>query len=193
MNTDPFLPAFEKTLVNEGGYSFDHLDPGGETYMGISRVFWPNWEGWPIIDQARGQRRPLSAAIELPPMVKSFYRENFWNLIRGDEIAGMSQVVADKVFDVAVNRSRYTAIKYLQDSLNLLNDNGAIYKDLIIDGRIGHKTLTALQLFFDRRPLPKFQKERMIVNVIDTLNRSYYIEQMRRYPEKERFRGWFLR
>ena len=27
------------------GYSFDRMDPGGETYMGISRVYWPGWKG----------------------------------------------------------------------------------------------------------------------------------------------------
>ena len=48
---DHFKEAFTKTMSEEGGYNFDRMDPGGETYMGISRVYWPSWEGWVIIDK----------------------------------------------------------------------------------------------------------------------------------------------
>src|SRR2546426_796362 len=45
--------ALTQLLKVEGGYANDPRDPGGETYKGISRVFWPNWSGWPLIDAAK--------------------------------------------------------------------------------------------------------------------------------------------
>jgi hypothetical protein len=38
------------TLGYEGEWVNDPDDRGGETYRGISRVHWPKWAGWAIID-----------------------------------------------------------------------------------------------------------------------------------------------
>ena len=37
-----FLKAFNKIIVNEGGYVNDKDDKGGETFMGITRKNHPN-------------------------------------------------------------------------------------------------------------------------------------------------------
>lgn len=42
--------------AKEGGYANVLGDKGGETYMGISRVYWPSWPGWPVIDDWRAER-----------------------------------------------------------------------------------------------------------------------------------------
>ncbi len=45
-----FIDAYKKVLNNEGIYSNDPDDAGGETYKGISRKANPNWDGWISID-----------------------------------------------------------------------------------------------------------------------------------------------
>ena len=42
--------SIAKVLRTEGGYVNDKDDSGGETYKGISRVNWPRWSGWVIVD-----------------------------------------------------------------------------------------------------------------------------------------------
>ena len=189
---DTFKKAFEKTMVHEGGYSFDELDPGGETYLGISRVYWPSWEGWPIIDKAMESGRPLSSCIELPPMARNFYRANFWNRFKGDDVAALSPSVAMEMFDTAVNLGVHKASKYLQGALNLLNRNGKSYPDMVVDGVIGPTTIRMLNLYLSQNP-GKDGKEKLLLNVMNVLQGIHYVKQMRRYPEKERFRGWFAR
>ena len=131
--------------------------------------------------------------IELPPMVRKFYRVNYWDRFRGDDVAKLSKTIAMKIFDTSVSLGVRKSVKILQDALNLLNDNASIYPNMLVDGLLGKITLRALELFFDRRPLSRSEKERMLLNLLNALQGMHYIEQMRRYPERERFRGWFLR
>jgi len=179
-----FKTAFDKTMQREGHYSNDPVDPGGETYMGISRVFWPNWPGWDAVNSG------------IDPQINSvefFYRENFWNRFQGEAVAAYSPVVAARLFDVAVNLGVHRAGKYLQTALNLLNNNRGAYPDLLVDGVVGKITIGYLALFFQRKPPEDAKKEKMLLNVIRTLQGQHYVDQMTKYPERERFRGWFLR
>lgn len=119
-----FHPAFEKMIVAEGGYRLTdiHGDRGGQTYAGISRKYHPKWQGWAFIDRA-----------ETPPsdLVRGFYRENFWEPIRGDSI--MRQDIADSVFSFAVNAGVGISIKLMQ-----------VVVGATPDGNVGEKTLMAL-------------------------------------------------
>ena len=80
-----FATAFDRMIEDEGGYVLHEVpgDRGGMTYAGIARKMNPNWEGWQHIDYT-----------EIPPtqMVRDFYKVNFWDKIRGDEIE--SDVIA---------------------------------------------------------------------------------------------------
>ena len=191
---DFFAVAFKNTMAAEGrGYSFDRLDPGGETFWGISRVFNPGWKGWKVIDLAFENGRQLSTIPELPRMVKDFYREYYWNRFQGDNVAELSKSIALELFDTAVNLSVEKAVLFLQEGLNLLNDNQSIYDDIVEDGILGKITISTLNFFLSRRPIRKEEKEKMLLGVMNTLQGMHYINQMRRYPTRERFRGWFLR
>ena len=48
-----FEQAFEKMIRNEGGYLLHKVsgDRGGQTYAGIARNFYPDWDGWDLIDR----------------------------------------------------------------------------------------------------------------------------------------------
>lgn len=56
MASESFAKAFAATMQHEGEYANVVGDKGGETYMGISRVYWPSWAGWPVIDDWRSER-----------------------------------------------------------------------------------------------------------------------------------------
>ena len=92
-----FLPAFEAMIVNEGGYVLHNVpgDRGGMTYAGIARNMNPQWPGWSLID----------AKQDVPAqMVRDFYKVNFWDNIRGDEL--QHQAIAQSIFDFHVNTGR---------------------------------------------------------------------------------------
>jgi len=103
-----FNPAFEKMIVDEGGYVLHTIpgDTGGMTYAGIARNPNPHWPGWNIIDQG-GRDNPL-----LTGMVRKFYKAEFWDRIRGDEIT--QQVVAESIFNFGVNTGIKVAAKLAQ-------------------------------------------------------------------------------
>src|SRR4051812_34145455 len=90
--------ALTQLLKEEGGYANDPRDPGGETYKGISRVFWPNWSGWPLIDAAKTDpkfREKLAENEHLPSLINSFYRKNFWQFDGVNDL-----LIASKLFDI---------------------------------------------------------------------------------------------
>ena len=143
-----FLPAFERMIVNEGGYVLHTVagDRGGMTYAGIARNFLPSWQGGKVIDQG-----------ETPPaeLVRQFYRSNFWAPLRLDEVE--HQEVAGNLFDFGVNAGRGTAAKLAQ-----------LVVGVTPDGKVGAKTLSALNaidpdLFVARYALAKIARYRDIV------------------------------
>jgi len=103
-----FNPAFDKMIVDEGGYVLHTVagDTGGMTYAGIARNSNPQWPGWNLIDHGAIDN-PL-----LTGMVRNFYKVEFWDRIRGDELT--SQVVAENLFNFGVNTGIKVAVKLAQ-------------------------------------------------------------------------------
>ena len=119
-----FNAAFEKMIADEGGYVLHNVagDTGGMTYAGIARNKNPNWPGWNLIDHD-ATSNPL-----LTGMVRNFYKVEFWDRIRGDEIA--NQVVAESVFNFGVNTGMGVAVKLAQ-----------LIVGATPDGAVGDKTV----------------------------------------------------
>lgn len=143
-----FLQAFESMIQNEGGYKLHDVagDRGGQTYAGIARNMHPQWAGWRDIDAGQ---------IPETELVRQFYRANFWDRIRGDDIS--HQAVARNLFDFAVNAGPATAIKLAQ-----------LVVGATPDGALGPKTLAALnacdpELFRASYALAKVARYRDIV------------------------------
>lgn len=129
-----FDPAYEKTLIHEGGYVNDPSDPGGETYKGVSRKNWSVWRGWQNIDLAKRQPNfpaNLEKDIDLQGAVKEFYLSEFWNKMYGDKLE--KQAVANSIFDFAVNAGLKVSICLAQM---------AVSTDA--DGIVGDNTIKAL-------------------------------------------------
>lgn len=144
-----FLPAFDRMIRNEGGYKLTDIkgDKGGQTYSGIARTRWPNWQGWSFVD--RGEVPPTS-------LVREFYRVNFWDKVRGDDLE--HQGTAESLFDFAVNAGASTAIKLAQ-----------IVAGVAPDGSVGSKTISALNAlevdyFRSHFALAKLARYAQIVN-----------------------------
>jgi len=114
-----FKLTINKVLHFEGGFVNDPNDNGGETYCGISRKFWPDWGGWPIID---------TGSFKVGDLVQLFYKINFWDKIGGDKIADQS--IADLLMDSAVNEGIVPAVKRAQSIVNVTQDG--IISDTLI-------------------------------------------------------------
>lgn len=188
-----FLIAWGELEIHEGGYVNDPVDRGGETFRGIARNFHGDWPGWEKIDRAHREHpadfvERIEADEELYDLAREFFREKFWNAVRGDEIS--NQHIANKVFDIAVNQGVATGSKFLQESLNLLNRNGNNYPDIAVDGSIGPATLEALDSFM------KLEEGRpdYLLKLLNLMQGCRYLEVMRKDKSQERFaRGWLNR
>lgn len=102
-----FTPCFEKVIMLEGGYQLHEVsgDRGGMTYAGIARNAWPKWPGWVKIDAGEMDG-------ELTGLVRTFYKDHFWDKIRGDGIT--AQQVAYHMFAFAVNAGLKTSVRMAQ-------------------------------------------------------------------------------
>lgn len=112
-----------KTLTDTKG------DGGGRSFCGISEVSFPRLSLWVMLDGLGvevGETCPAAM-----PIVKQFYKANFWDLVSGDLIN--DQAFANKLASDAVNMGVTVAIKLCQESLNIQQD-----------GRMGSNTLNAI-------------------------------------------------
>lgn len=184
-----FSEAYEITLKHEGGYDNDPDDVGGETYKGVARAYYPSWPGWAIIDDAKSYPNfpdNLTNDTELNRMIKDFYKANYWDRFWGDQIS--NQLIANEMFDTAVNMGVSRAVKFLQTALNLLNRNQSNYSDIVEDGGFGTNTMNALNSYL------YLDKEDYLLKIINILQGMHYITYMKSSPTQEKFaRGWLKR
>lgn len=112
MNED-WGTAIDFVLKQEGGYTLDPNDPGGETNFGISHKAYPHVDIANLtIDQA-----------------KDIYLKDYWQACQCDQLP---RPFAISVFDTAVNQGTGVAARLLQISLGVQ-----------VDGVIGSKTIAA--------------------------------------------------
>lgn len=157
----------------EGGYVNDPSDSGGETNFGVTEA----------VARAAG----YLDRIDMMPREVAFdiYVTRYWDAIRGDDLANLSEAVAAEVVDTAVNMGRGRAGKFLQRSLNVLNRSGESYADLVVDGGIGPASIRTLAAYLVGRD------EQTLVKALNCLQGAYYIELAERREKDERFvYGW---
>jgi lysozyme family protein len=184
-----FDEAYYKTMGHEGGYADDAQDAGGETYMGVSRVYNPGWYGWTIIDQEKGEHdfpSCLNEDEELQDAVEDFYKDKYWDVNRLDDFG--SQAVAEEMFDTGVNMGVGRAARFLQTALNYLNRNGSLYTELTVDGAIGPASMNALNRVLNDGD------EVVLLAMLNTLQGNHYMDYMDKNPSQKKYaRGWFKR
>lgn len=115
-----FDDAINIVLKNEGIYSNDIYDHGGETKYGISKSSYPALDIKTLtLDQA-----------------KSIYRDDFWDMLNLSEVR--EQAIASKIFDLSVNIGKVGAAICVQRAARSLHAN------LKEDGMIGIETRSFL-------------------------------------------------
>lgn len=132
-----FKTTYEKFILPfEGGYANIESDKGGETYAGISRNKFPQWEGWRFIDSVKQANASVGRPIarntifpELAAKVEAFYYARWLNY-RLPEIR--NQNLASLLFDFIVHSGSTKAISALQQIVGVN-----------ADGIIGAKTINA--------------------------------------------------
>lgn len=180
-----FRKILDETLSNEGGFSNDPKDDGGMTLFGIARAKNPNWGGWPEVDKIikvnnlnvsdRDHWDDIARLCKKIKSVEEFYRSNFWNKIKGEEI--FVNVVAQSIFDYGVNAGMGTSIKCLQRTLKIVDD-----------GDFGPTTLKTLNNYTMENSLFKFHLE-FTLRKIDR-----YLRIVKHDPVDERYIfGWVSR
>lgn len=101
-----FDEAFDRLLGNEGRYSNNPADPGGETMWGIT------------IHEARAHGY-LGPMRDMPKdFAKNIYRADYWDVF-GDETP---PAIKFQGFDFAVNAGCSTAIRKMQLALGVADD-----------------------------------------------------------------------
>ena len=157
----------------EGGYVNDPADSGGETNFGITEE----------VARAFG----YTGAMRDMPRATAFdiYARRYWDAVRGDELAALSETVAFEVVDTGVNMGQARAVTFLQRALNVLNVGGKLYDDLAVDGLAGPVTVAALRDYLAAR------SEAALLKALNCLQGAAYIELAERREKDERFvYGW---
>ncbi|GAA4839603.1 glycoside hydrolase family 108 protein [Algivirga pacifica] len=177
-----FEYIFNKTMSHEGYYANVSQDRGGETYRGIARKYWPNWEGWTIVDQekrSKGGSLPHNYKIvdaTLDKLVLAFFKQHYWekplfHKVRDKQLAGL-------LFDFYVN-SRSSAVKIIQRTLN-----EHFGQSLKVDGIMGNNTLSAINAV----------NGRMLFNQLVEERKAFYQRIVDRNPSQSIFlKGWLAR
>lgn len=128
-------PALTATFGNEGGYQCDRTDPG-------------NWTGGKVgAGELVGTKYGIAANSYPHEDIRNLtidraaqlYERDYWRPLGLDKVN--SQIIANEVFDWAVNQGTVTVARLLQHAINLAMYP---YKSITEDGKIGPATIAAL-------------------------------------------------
>ena len=147
----------------------------GYTFMGIYQKAHPHLSMWKKIDEVVAKHSKLSDASRelyvdagLLEEVKMFYKKNFWDRMRLDEIK--EQHIANEMFVFGVNAGCGRAVRLAQ-----------ILVGTVADGLIGPKTIEAINAY----DTDEFDRE------FDSEEIKYYEAIVSNNPEKKIFlNGW---
>lgn len=175
-----FTQALDALLVDEGGYSNNSGDAGGETVFGVSRVFNPAWSGWTFVDALKKTHQnlvelnlALSEDANVTQAVQNFYRSLYWNF---DAVP--SQPVATKLLVMEVNFGKGSAVRILQEGLVRLGFH------VEVDGSLGKQTLDGLQR----------AKEQDVLHALRSYSALYRLHRILSKPDQVQFAdGWMWR
>lgn len=174
--------AEAKTLKWEGGYCNVAGDRGGETIFGIARNMHPKLSLWNIMDTYKNDFESFSKAnykelekqclgnTDFKKQMDSFYREEFWDKIKGDCIE--SQHVANALYDFAVNSGVSRAVKSIQEVLGV-----------VVDGNLGNKTLEAINK----------QEGKALCNKLCDKRKAFFEEIAKKGQNAKFLNGWLNR
>ena len=156
MYSENFETIIKKVVKHEGGYVNDPTDRGGETNFGISKRAFPE-------EDIKGLTEDRA---------KYIYFEKYW---KPSKAYLLPEKLQEVYFDMVVNFGPRGAGRVLQHAIN-----GKYKNSVVVDGRVGPKTLKAIK---------KLEVDRL---------RAYrvlkFAEIVCKDPSQEKFWfGWFRR
>jgi typhoid toxin secretion A len=179
-------PQFVKTFIDttikhEGGDKYTNIkeDSGGETRYGVTKkatlkytkhFHLYNWDG-------NMKTLPLAFAQDL-------YAHEYFMIPKFNLVAEVSQMIAEELFDTGINTHPRTPSKWLQQLLNVLNNQQEYYKDILDDGFIGKNTVIALKAYLNKRGN---EGEKVLHNMLNTLQGNHYIQLAIKREKDEKF------
>ena len=174
LDVDALIDAL---IDREGGFVNHTADKGGPTCFGITEA----------VARAHGY---AGAMRNLPrDEAAGIYRRLYWLRPRFDQVARRAPRIAGELFDTGVNMGPAVAATFLQRALTALNRNGKDYPDLVPDGRVGPRTLGALDAFLEARG--RRGGETVLLRALEALQGERYLRLAERRPANEAFLyGW---
>ncbi|GAA0466556.1 putative peptidoglycan-binding domain-containing protein [Parasphingorhabdus litoris] len=173
MNFDKLI---DDVIAIEGDYSNHPEDRGGPTRWGVTETV-ARRNGY------KGDMRhfPYEEAVAI-------YKRNYWLRPGFDKIATHAPRLAEELFDTGINMGPAIAVGFLQRSLNALNRNGRDFADIQADGKIGPRTINALERFLAKRGSGG---ETVLLKAVEALQGARYIKLAEQRPANEAFLyGW---
>lgn len=159
-----------KLLGEEGGYTDNPSDPGGETNFGITKA----------VARANGFEGDMRAMTQ--DDAKSIYRRIYFEAPHFDDVFDVSPGIAAELFDTGVNMGVATAAQFLQRSLN------AFTPHCLADGQIGPGTMACLKSFLANRG---DAGEHALLKAMNCLQGERYIALAEKNPHLKSFTfGW---
>jgi lysozyme family protein len=179
MNNTVRKNVIRKIMKIEGDFSNDPADSGGKTKFGITEETARSF-GY------KGKMIDLTADMAI-----DIYEKLYWQPLRLDNISILSIPLAEELFDTGVNMGIITSGMFLQRTLNAVsyrNESSSLYDDLVVDGRIGIKTIEALNIYCSSRKRDCFQ---VLLKALNCLQGNAYIELVEeRKKDKKFINGW---
>jgi lysozyme family protein len=114
-----FEISYPLTKKSEGGWTKDPNDSGNSaplgTYCGITQRDYPLLLIWIFL----AKQTYIFGKIftELNDQVTDFYKEEFWDKLRLDEVE--DQATCNMTFDMSVNKGKPIAIEYAQEAAGI--------------------------------------------------------------------------
>ena len=158
-----FELALAKLMHEEGYYSFDPDDTGGETKWGISK------QAYPHIDIANMKWEDA----------RKIYCDDYWDALKCD--AFFNNAIAWELFDFGVNAGIRKSARVLQEALCLIE------YPVAVDQVIGADTILQANKASDKYP------EALLQAVYGFQFMHYYGCVLKREKNKKFIRGWLKR
>ncbi|ABP59709.1 putative peptidoglycan-binding domain-containing protein [Enterobacter sp. 638] len=167
---------FNAILGKEGGYVNHPDDRGGPTNWGVTQVT-ARAHGF------NGDMRNLTRKQAL-----DILEADYWYGPRFDQVSDVSSAIAAELCDTGVNMGPSVQIKWFQRWLNVFNNQQQLYPDLIADGNIGPRSISALKNFLSKRGS---EGESVLLKALNCSQGQRYLELAEQRPANESFiYGW---
>lgn len=165
-----------EVIKREGGYVNHPVDRGGATCWGITVA----------VARANGFTGDMRALTQA--QAAAIYTKLYWTRPGLDLVAVRAPLLAEELFDTAVNMGPGAAATFLQRALNALNRGATDYPDLVLDGAIGARSIAALDAFLKVRGK---RGEGVLVKAVEGLQAARYLSIAETDRSQEAFLfGW---